>query len=52
MHHKPICMPAPWFWAKEGINIHDAYIQFGGWVTDQETYQKWHQNPTKEKVAL
>lgn len=47
-----ICMPAPWFWAKEGINIHDAYIQFGGWVTDQETYQKWHQNPTKEKVAL
>lgn len=47
-----ICMPAPWFWAKEGINIHDAYIQFGGWVTDQETNQKWHQNPTKEKIAL
>lgn len=47
-----ICMPAPWFWAKEGINIHDAYIQFGGWVTDQETNQKWHQNPTREKIAL
>lgn len=47
-----ICMPAPWFWAKEGINIHDAYIQFGGWVTNQETNQKWHQNPTKEKIAL
>lgn len=47
-----ICMPAPWFWAKEGINIHDAYIQFGGWVNDQTANQKWHQNPIKEKVAL
>lgn len=47
-----ICMPAPWFWAKEGIDIKDAYIQFEGWSQDSGSNLKWHQNPTREKVAL
>lgn len=47
-----ICIPAPWFWAKEGINIKDAYIQFEGWVSNKDSNQKWHQNPTRNKVAL
>lgn len=47
-----ICMPAPWFWAKEGIHIEDAYKQFGGWTTDQNSNQKWHQTPERGKVAL
>lgn len=47
-----ICMPAPWFWAKEGIDIKDAYIQFEGWSQNSGSNLKWHQNPTREKVAL
>ena len=47
-----ICMPAPWFWAKEGIHIEQAYKQFGGWTQDQNSNQKWHQTPERGKVAL
>ncbi|MBR2456224.1 MAG: DUF4842 domain-containing protein [Bacteroidaceae bacterium] len=47
-----ICIPAPWFWAKEGIHIEQAYKQFGGWTQDQNSNQKWHQTPERGKIAL
>ena len=39
-----------WFWAKERVNISDAYTQFGKWGADMDSNPDWYKSPVKGQV--
>ena len=40
-----------WFWAKERINISDAYLEFGEWGANMNTNIDWYKHPVLGKVV-
>ncbi len=40
-----------WFWAKERINISDAYTQFGKWGANMNSNPEWYKYPADKKVV-
>lgn len=39
-----------WFWAKERVNISDAYNLFGEWGADMDSNADWYQHPVSGRV--
>lgn len=39
-----------WFWAKERVNISDAYTLFGKWGADMDSNPDWYKSPVKGQV--
>ena len=40
-----------WFWAKERINISDAYLEFGEWGANMNTNADWYKHPLLDNVV-
>lgn len=41
-----------WYWAKERVNISDAYSDFGAWGVNRESNPDWYKNPTTSNVVV
>ena len=39
-----------WFWAKERVNISDAYNLFGEWGANMDSNADWYQHPVSGRV--
>ena len=39
-----------WFWAKERVNLSDAFTQFGKWGANMDVNPDWYKNPVNNSV--